>query len=141
MEAFFHQGAGCLQRADGFGQEGFGIAEHFQFYPIGSAIVAVADEFAAQARDAHGILRVKTAGGIGQEGEALGVDEFQDIAAGGFIEDAFAAYGDGDAVHTGGLMAGLHQFQGGIFAGADNQAGIDGIGADFQGAGRGGRHI
>jgi hypothetical protein len=130
-EAFLDQLARGFDGADGVGEEGFLIAQDFELDPAGAFVALFFEEVAAEHGDSNGIIGGEAARGVGEDDVLVEIDEAQERAA-LLIDQAFAADGDGDDLAVAGGQRIAHDVVGGIFAGADEEAAVEGEGADAQ---------
>jgi hypothetical protein len=130
-EAVFDEFLKRFERADGIGQQGLLVTEHLEFHPLFAGIVELFEDLAAEARHAHRILGGEAARGVGQHGVAIGVDEIQQRAAVG-IEQAFTPDRHGNHLGARDVQGLLHTFVGVVLAGADDQAVVNGHGAELK---------
>ena len=73
------------------------IGKDFELHPIGAGIFEAEQKFAAQPGDADGIVGIEAAGGVGKQRVAAGIDEVEQVVAGG-VDQPLAADGDRDAL-------------------------------------------
>ena len=131
FEAFFDEFARGFNSAHGVGEERFFVAQHFEFDPACAGVAELLEDVAAEERDADGIARAEAAGGVGQDGVAFGVDEFEEAFA-LVVVKAFAADGDGCDFAAAGREGVAHGFVRGVFASAGEEAAVEGAGADVE---------
>ena len=81
--------------------------------------------------DADRIVGVEAAGRVGQQRVAAGVDEVEQVVAGG-VDQPLAAHGDRDALGAAALQRFAHELVIGVLAGADDQAAGEAVGAELQ---------
>lgn len=132
-KAFLDQLGRGLEGSGGVGQEGFAIAQDFQFDPAGTFVAELFQQIAAEQGDADGIFGSEAAGGVGEDGVAIQVDEIEQGFA-FLVDKAFAADGDGDGLTAGGVEGLTHQFVGGVLAGSDEEGAGEDIVFNFEGS-------
>ena len=118
-ESFFDEDAGGFEGGLDVGVEGGLVADDFDLDPVGEA------DFAGETGGADGFVGGVTAGGVGEEEVAAGVDEVEQGFHGAIQIDA--ADGDGDHLCAGGFQGGLGFGAIAVFAGADDEARLEGF--------------
>ena len=128
-EALGDEDSGRVEGGDGVGQERAGVGEDFQFHPVGAAVPQAGEDFPTHPGGAEGVVGVEAAGGVGEDGVAVGIDEVEQLAT-GFVLQPLPADGHGDNLSAAGGEAVAHQLQTGVFPGADEQPAPQFEGAD-----------
>ena len=76
----------------------------------GTAALELFEEVAAKPGNSDGVFRGETAGGVGQDGEAFGIDEVQQVSVLG-VDEPVSSDGNGDDLGLSGVEALPHQFK------------------------------
>ena len=109
------------------GIKGFRVAQDLELHQL----VAV-EQFARQPAGAHGVVGGVAAGGVGQQGVAVGRQHVEQVGFARVLADVAAADGDRDDLRPGGLGRQAGLFQVGELAGAGEQARMVGLAGDHQ---------
>ncbi len=121
LKAVFHQLFRGLERGDRIGQQGFDIAETFEFDPIGSRIAEIGQQFAGQTSVTHGVLGTEAAGCVRENGVSFQIEIIENVAA-LFIHEPFAADGHRRHLATAGGQAIAHRVVAGVLAGTGDES-------------------
>ena len=129
LKAVGHELLGRFERGDRVGQQRLLVGQHFELDPIGAGVFQAEQNLAAQPGDADRVVGVEAAGRVRQQRVAAGVDEVEQVVAGG-VDQPLAAHGDGDALGAAALERLAHQLVVGVLAGADDQPAGEAVRAD-----------